>query len=111
MVGAAAPPLPCVRPRCRGNQEAAAGRGKPLNMEDVHEGPRPRITTSQLAQHVGQPVCFVGRVQKVPALAGAFRGSRMLRSLGRGLAPPPPHWSQAGGLRRLHTGKTWCRKE
>ncbi|XP_019364017.1 PREDICTED: replication protein A 14 kDa subunit [Gavialis gangeticus] len=34
-------------------------------MEDVHEGPRPRIATSQLAQHVGQPVCFVGRVQKI----------------------------------------------
>ncbi|XP_067418241.1 replication protein A 14 kDa subunit isoform X1 [Emydura macquarii macquarii] len=34
-------------------------------MGDVHEGPRPRIATSQLAQHVGQPVCFVGRMEKI----------------------------------------------
>lgn len=32
---------------------------------DIHEVPRPRIATGQLAQHIGQPVCFVGRVEKV----------------------------------------------
>ncbi|NXP08895.1 RFA3 protein, partial [Thinocorus orbignyianus] len=34
-------------------------------MADLHEGPRRRIATSQLAQHIGQPVCFVGRVEKI----------------------------------------------
>lgn len=39
-------------------------------MGDVHEVPRPRIATGQLAQHIGQPVCFVGRVEKVRDLLG-----------------------------------------
>ncbi|XP_039405199.1 replication protein A 14 kDa subunit [Corvus cornix cornix] len=34
-------------------------------MGDIHEVPRPRIGTGQLAQHIGQPVCFVGRVEKI----------------------------------------------
>ncbi|XP_005228857.1 replication protein A 14 kDa subunit isoform X1 [Falco biarmicus] len=34
-------------------------------MEDIHEVPRPRIATSHLAQHIGKPVCFVGRVEKI----------------------------------------------
>lgn len=34
-------------------------------MGDVHEAPRPRIAAAQLAQHIGRPVCFVGRVEKV----------------------------------------------
>ncbi|TRZ16320.1 hypothetical protein HGM15179_010783 [Zosterops borbonicus] len=34
-------------------------------MGDIHEVPRPRIATGQLAQHIGQPVCFVGRVEKI----------------------------------------------
>lgn len=29
------------------------------------EGARPRIASSQLAQYIGKPVCFVGRVEKV----------------------------------------------
>ncbi len=34
-------------------------------MGDVHEAPRPRIAAAQLVQHIGRPVCFVGRVEKV----------------------------------------------
>ncbi|XP_074692472.1 replication protein A 14 kDa subunit [Strix aluco] len=34
-------------------------------MADVHEVPRPRIATGHLAQRIGQPVCFVGRVEKI----------------------------------------------
>uniref|UniRef100_A0A8B9DHM9 Replication protein A3 n=2 Tax=Anser cygnoides TaxID=8845 RepID=A0A8B9DHM9_ANSCY len=34
-------------------------------MEDAHEAPRHRIAAAQLAQHIGRPVCFVGRLQKV----------------------------------------------
>ncbi|NXC46324.1 RFA3 protein, partial [Penelope pileata] len=34
-------------------------------MGDVHEAPRPRIAAAQLAQHIGRPVCFVGRVEKI----------------------------------------------
>ncbi|XP_058662529.1 replication protein A 14 kDa subunit [Ammospiza caudacuta] len=34
-------------------------------MGDIHEVPRPRIATGQLAQHIGEPVCFVGRVEKI----------------------------------------------
>ncbi|NWR44223.1 RFA3 protein, partial [Regulus satrapa] len=28
-------------------------------MGDIHELPRPRIATGQLAQHIGEPVCFI----------------------------------------------------
>lgn len=41
-----------------------------LAMGDIHEVPRPRIATGQLAQHIGQPVCFVGRVEKVRGALG-----------------------------------------
>ncbi|KAM6374744.1 replication protein A 14 kDa subunit [Alca torda] len=34
-------------------------------MADLHEVPRHRIATGHLAQHIGQPVCFVGRVEKI----------------------------------------------
>ncbi|KAJ6666604.1 hypothetical protein lerEdw1_020327 [Lerista edwardsae] len=34
-------------------------------MADVFAAPRPRIATSQLAQYIGKPVCFVGRVGKI----------------------------------------------
>ncbi|NXK31150.1 RFA3 protein, partial [Piprites chloris] len=34
-------------------------------MGDIHEVPRPRIATGQLAQHIGKPVCFVGRIEKI----------------------------------------------
>ncbi|KAM4705852.1 replication protein A 14 kDa subunit [Rhinophrynus dorsalis] len=34
-------------------------------MADLYDGPRVRINTSMLAQHIGKPVCFVGRVEKV----------------------------------------------
>ncbi|XP_009983125.1 PREDICTED: replication protein A 14 kDa subunit [Tauraco erythrolophus] len=34
-------------------------------MGDVHEVPRPRIATAHLAQNIGKPVCFVGRVEKI----------------------------------------------
>nr|XP_025955289.1 replication protein A 14 kDa subunit isoform X2 [Dromaius novaehollandiae] len=34
-------------------------------MGDVHDVPRPRIATGHLAQYIGQPVCFVGRVEKI----------------------------------------------
>ncbi|XP_051465366.1 replication protein A 14 kDa subunit [Apus apus] len=34
-------------------------------MEDVLELPRRRIATAHLAQNIGQPVCFVGRLEKI----------------------------------------------
>ncbi|XP_066483350.1 replication protein A 14 kDa subunit [Tiliqua scincoides] len=34
-------------------------------MADVFAAARPRIATSQLAQYIGRPVCFVGRVEKI----------------------------------------------
>ncbi|KAM6450000.1 replication protein A 14 kDa subunit [Liasis olivaceus] len=34
-------------------------------MADILEGPRVRVTASQLAQYVGKPVCFVGRLEKI----------------------------------------------
>nr|XP_060638189.1 replication protein A 14 kDa subunit-like [Anolis sagrei ordinatus] len=34
-------------------------------MADVLEGPRVRVVTSQLAQSIGKPVCFVGRLEKI----------------------------------------------
>ncbi|NXW94824.1 RFA3 protein, partial [Alopecoenas beccarii] len=34
-------------------------------MGDIHEVPRRRIATAHLAQNIGRPVCFVGRVEKV----------------------------------------------
>ncbi|KAM8810515.1 replication protein A 14 kDa subunit [Eudromia elegans] len=34
-------------------------------MADVHEAARPRVAVAHLAQRLGQPVCFVGRVEKI----------------------------------------------
>ncbi|XP_062973638.1 replication protein A 14 kDa subunit [Elgaria multicarinata webbii] len=34
-------------------------------MADVLEGPRVRVSASQLAQYVTKPVCFVGRLEKI----------------------------------------------
>ncbi|XP_063308497.1 replication protein A 14 kDa subunit [Pelobates fuscus] len=34
-------------------------------MAEIYESPRVRINSSMLAQHIGKPVCFVGRVEKV----------------------------------------------
>ncbi|KAM8966481.1 replication protein A 14 kDa subunit [Pelodytes ibericus] len=34
-------------------------------MGDISEVPRIRINASMLAQYIGKPVCFVGRVEKV----------------------------------------------
>ncbi|CAI5788675.1 A 14 kDa subunit [Podarcis lilfordi] len=34
-------------------------------MADVLEGARVRVATSQLAQYIGKPVCFVGRLEKI----------------------------------------------
>ncbi|XP_004677173.1 PREDICTED: replication protein A 14 kDa subunit [Condylura cristata] len=34
-------------------------------MMDVMELPRPRVNTSMLAQFIDQPVCFVGRLEKI----------------------------------------------
>ncbi|XP_075067857.1 replication protein A 14 kDa subunit [Mixophyes fleayi] len=41
-------------------------------MADLQEVPRTRINTSMLAQYVGQPVCFVGRVEKVHPTGKSF---------------------------------------
>lgn len=59
-------------------------------MADVHEVPRRRIATGHLAQHIGQPVCFVGRVEKVRDLlrAGAL--------CGEAAALPGASWSRPG---------------
>ncbi|EMP32702.1 Replication protein A 14 kDa subunit [Chelonia mydas] len=51
-------------------------------MGDVHEGPRPRIATSHLAQHLGQRVCFVGRVEKVWPIAAPTGCSLQLQASG-----------------------------
>uniref|UniRef100_A0A8D0BX58 Replication protein A3 n=1 Tax=Salvator merianae TaxID=96440 RepID=A0A8D0BX58_SALMN len=32
---------------------------------DIFEMPRTRVATSQLAQYIGKPVCFVGRLEKI----------------------------------------------
>ncbi|XP_061441820.1 replication protein A 14 kDa subunit [Rhineura floridana] len=34
-------------------------------MADLFEVPRARVATSQLAQYIGKPVCFVGRLEKI----------------------------------------------
>ncbi|KAK2531368.1 Rpa3 [Columba livia] len=34
-------------------------------MGDIFEVPRRRIATAHLAQNIGRPVCFVGRVEKL----------------------------------------------
>ncbi|KAH0627434.1 hypothetical protein JD844_003127 [Phrynosoma platyrhinos] len=34
-------------------------------MADILGGPRVRVAASQLAQHIGKPVCFVGRLEKI----------------------------------------------
>ncbi|MEE6509605.1 hypothetical protein FKM82_026973 [Ascaphus truei] len=41
-------------------------------MGDIHEGPRTRINTSMLAQHIGRPVSFVGKVEKVHPTGTSF---------------------------------------
>ncbi|XP_063777375.1 replication protein A 14 kDa subunit [Pseudophryne corroboree] len=41
-------------------------------MADLQDVPRVRINTSMLAQHMGQPVCFVGRVEKVHPTGKSF---------------------------------------
>ncbi|XP_018410633.1 PREDICTED: replication protein A 14 kDa subunit [Nanorana parkeri] len=41
-------------------------------MGEIDELPRPRINTSMLARYMGQPVCFVGRVEKVNPLGTSF---------------------------------------
>ncbi|NXY86951.1 RFA3 protein, partial [Alcedo cyanopectus] len=51
-------------------------------MGDIHEQPRRRIATGQLAQAIGQPVCFVGRVEKVrESLGSRCPSGRALRRL------------------------------
>ncbi|XP_073485651.1 replication protein A 14 kDa subunit isoform X1 [Aquarana catesbeiana] len=41
-------------------------------MGDIHEVGRARINTSMLARYIGQPVCFVGRVEKVHPSGSSF---------------------------------------
>ncbi|XP_053323682.1 replication protein A 14 kDa subunit [Spea bombifrons] len=41
-------------------------------MADIYEAPRVRINTSMLAQYMGRPVCFVGRVEKVHPSGASF---------------------------------------
>ncbi|KAM5157416.1 replication protein A 14 kDa subunit [Mantella aurantiaca] len=41
-------------------------------MGDVYEVGRARINTSMLARYIGQPVCFVGRVEKVHPTGTSF---------------------------------------
>ncbi|KAM3928181.1 replication protein A 14 kDa subunit [Leptodactylus fuscus] len=41
-------------------------------MGDLNDVPRVRINTSMLAQYIGQPVCFVGRVEKVHPTGTSF---------------------------------------
>lgn len=57
-------------------------------MVDVMESPKARINASMLAQFIDQPVCFVGRLEKV----------RALTALGflAGGAPRPWGWRPQG---------------
>lgn len=76
-------------------------------MGDIHEVPRPRIATGQLAQHIGQPVCFVGRVEKVRgALGGSGSGDgRGGGGLGRlGGCGRPGSGAGGGRILRERTG-------
>ncbi|XP_043922424.1 replication protein A 14 kDa subunit [Protopterus annectens] len=41
-------------------------------MGDVFETPKTRVNTSMLSQHIGKPVCFVGRVEKVHPSGTSF---------------------------------------
>lgn len=87
------PPRP---PRPRGRRPSLGGRREAAPaMGDIHEVPRRRIATGQLAQHIGQPVCFVGRVEKVWSGDGAVPALCV-----RGLAL---------ALRQLRAGKSWLR--
>lgn len=52
---------------------------------EVIDLPNSRINVSMLAQFIDRPVCFVGRLEKVRALA-APRGP-----LGSGWRDPPTH--------------------
>lgn len=61
-------------------------------MVDVMESPKVRINASMLAQFIDQPVCFVGRLEKVRTLT-------TLGFLGEGLRD-----SQGGGLRVCNGG-------
>lgn len=63
-------------------------------MVDVMELPKARINASMLAQFIDQPVCFVGRLEKVRALTA-------LGFLGGG-APWPSGW------RRVEERKHHC---
>ena len=63
-------------------------------MVDVMELPKARINASMLAQFIDQPVCFVGRLEKVRALTAlGFLGGR---------APWPSGW------RRVEERKHHC---
>uniref|UniRef100_A0A8C5MSH2 Replication protein A3 n=1 Tax=Leptobrachium leishanense TaxID=445787 RepID=A0A8C5MSH2_9ANUR len=41
-------------------------------MADIIDVPRVRINASMLAQHIGKPVCFLGRVEKVHPTGTSF---------------------------------------
>lgn len=60
-------------------------------MGDIHEVGRARINTSMLAQYIGQPVCFVGRVEKVSSPLHSERACDVCRSL---LTRLPPVWTE-----------------
>lgn len=104
--------VPGPRPSLCGRREAAPAMG------DIHEVPRPRIATAQLAQHIGQPVCFVGRVEKVRGALGGLRergrgcpglcGERLAPSLGQPGGSGRPGSGAGGG--RGSAGKTCLRR-
>ncbi|TDH04487.1 hypothetical protein EPR50_G00153080 [Perca flavescens] len=41
-------------------------------MAGILDVPKPRVTCDMLSQHIGKPVCFVGRVEKVHPTGKTF---------------------------------------
>lgn len=73
-------------------------------MVDILELPKSRINASMLAQFIDKPVCFVGRLEKVRAVAAL--GSLLCTGGTRGAPWPPGRQPEGGkgGCRRTGRG-------
>lgn len=63
-------------------------------MVDVMELPKARINASMLAQFIDRPVCFVGKLEKVRALAGSGERTGLPghRGVREKLVAAAPYW-------------------